>query len=79
MKDELFDFLRFMAETGITGIGTFYLLCAGVWGLPFGDEISKTLVGFSTLLGLFVEYHRQKHNKQTQFGTTTKPEESEEQ
>lgn len=74
MKDGLFDFLRFMAETGITGIGTFYLAIAAIWGLPFGDEVSKTLVAVSTLLGIFVGYQRQKFNKTTQFGTTTRPE-----
>ena len=75
MKDELFDFLRFMSETGITGIGSFYVLIAATWGLPFGDQINQTLMGISTLLGIFVEYQRSKHNKTTQFGTTTRPDE----
>ena len=78
MKDGLFDFLRFMAETGITGIGTFYLAIAAIWGLPYGDEVSQTLIAVSTLLGIFVEYQRQKFNKSKQFGTTTRPEEKEE-
>lgn len=63
MKDKVFNFLRFMAETGITAIGTFYLAIAGIWGLPFGDEISKTLIALSTLLGIFVGVKRAQYNR----------------
>lgn len=79
MKDGMFDFLRFMSETGITGIGTFYLAIAAIWNLPFGDEVSKTLIAVSTLFGIFVDYHRAKYNKSNQFGSLTRPEQEGEQ
>ena len=77
MKDGMFDFLRFMAETGITAIGTFYLAIAAIWGLPFGDEVSQTLIAVSTLLGVYVSYQRAKYNKR--FGSLTRPEQEGEQ
>ena len=77
MKDNVFNFLRFMAETGITAIGVAYLGLATVWHLPFGEEIKSTALIISTLLGVFVGVSRSNYNKQ-QSGTTTRPEESEE-
>lgn len=62
MTNKIFNFLRFMAETGITAIGAFYLTIAGIWGLPFGDEISQTLIAVSTLLGIFVGVKRLVYN-----------------
>ena len=77
MKDTVFDILRFLAETGITAIGTFYLAIASIWGLPYGDEISQTLIAVSTLLGIFVSVKRSQYNK-AQFGTTERPESEDE-
>ena len=78
MKNKVFDFLRFMAETGITAIGVAYLGLATVWNLPYGEQIKTTCIILSTLLGVFVGVSRSNYNKE-QFGSLTRPEESEEQ
>lgn len=77
MKNKVFDFLRFMAETGITAIGVAYLGLATVWNLPYGEQIKTTCIILSTLLGVFVGVSRSNYNKE-QFGSLTRPEESEE-
>lgn len=66
MKNSTFDFLRFLAEIGITAVGTFYKVVAEIWSLPYGEAVLATSVALSTLIGVFVEWQRQKHNK-TQF------------
>lgn len=74
MKNKVFDFLRFMAETGITAIGVAYLGLATVWNLPYGEQIKSTALILSTLLGVFVGVSRNNYNKQNQFGSTTREE-----
>jgi len=64
MKDKLFDFLRFMAETGLTAIGVAYLGLSTIWHLPYGEEIKNTLIIVSTLLGVFVGVSRANYNKE---------------
>ena len=63
MSDKTFDFIRFLAEIGITAVGTFYKVIAEIWSLPYGEAVLATSVALSTLIGVFVEWQRQKHKK----------------
>lgn len=65
LSNNTFDFLRFLAEIGITAVGTFYKVIAEIWGLGYGEAVLATSVALSTLIGVFVEWQRQKHNKET--------------
>lgn len=67
MSNKTFDFLRFLAEIGITAVGTFYKVIAEIWTLPYGEAVLATSVALSTLIGVFVEYQRQKHAKSKEF------------
>lgn len=63
MTDRTFNFIRFLAEVGITAIGTFYKVIAEIWDLPYGEAVLATCVALSTLIGVFVEYNRAQYNK----------------
>lgn len=63
MKNKFFNFLRFMAETGITALGACYLGLAVIWNLPFGEQIRDTALVLSTCLGIFVGVSRAAYNK----------------
>ena len=63
MSDKLFNFLRFMAETGITAIGSAYLGLSAIWSWAYGEEVSKTCVIVATLLGVFVGIKRVTYNR----------------
>lgn len=63
LSNDTFDFLRFLAEIGITALGAFYKGLAEVWSLPFGEAVLTTSVLLSTLIGVFVEWQRQRHKK----------------
>ena len=39
MSNNTFDFLRFLAEIGITAVGTFYKVIAEIWSLPYGEAV----------------------------------------
>lgn len=63
MNDKTFNFIRFLAEIGITAIGTFYKVVAEIWSLPYGEAVLATCVALSTLIGVWVEYSRYTWNK----------------
>lgn len=63
MSDKMFDFIRFLAEIGITAIGTFYKVVAEIWSLPYGEAVLATCVALSTLIGVFTEWQRTQYNK----------------
>lgn len=62
MSNKLFDTIRFLAETGISAIGAFYLAIAEIWGLPYGKAVSATALALSTLVGIFCGVSRQNYN-----------------
>lgn len=64
LSNDTFDFLRFLAEIGITALGAFYEGLASVWSLPYGEAVMATSILLSTCLGVFVEWQRQKHKKE---------------
>lgn len=63
LSNKAFDFLRFLAEIGITAVGTFYKVVAEIWGLPYGEAVLATCVALSTLVGVFTEWQRSQWNK----------------
>lgn len=67
LTNDTFDFIRFLAETGITAIGAFYAALAEIWSLPYGKAVMASCLALSTLVGVFTEYQRNKHKKQTIF------------
>ena len=66
LNNNTFDFIRFLAEIGITAIGAFYQGLAEIWGLPYGEAVMATSLLLSTLVGVFTEWQRKKHEKEVQ-------------
>ena len=64
MSNKTYDFIRFLAEIGITAVGTFYKVIAEIWSLPYGEAVLATCVALSTFVGVFVEWKRQQYNKE---------------
>ena len=63
MTDRTFNFIRFLAEIGITALGTFYKVIAEIWELPYGEAVLATCVALSTLIGVFTEWQRTQYAK----------------
>lgn len=64
LSNDTFDFIRFLAEIGITAVGAFYKGIAEVWSLPYGEAVLTTSVLLSTLIGVYVEWQRKRHEKE---------------
>lgn len=65
MSDRLYDILS-KVQRWLPALAVFYITIASIWGLPFGDEISKTINAIAALLAATLEistvvYHKKKH------------------
>lgn len=51
LPNKVYDILKWLVILFIPALATFYGVLAGIWNLPFIDEIPKTLIALDTFLG----------------------------
>lgn len=64
MNSKVYDVLKFIAQIVLPALATFYLTLAGIWGLPFGEEVSATIMAADTLLGAVLMISSNAYKKQ---------------
>lgn len=62
MSDKVYDVLKFIAQIVLPALATFYLTLAGIWSLPYGEQISGTVMAIDTLLGAILMISSTKYN-----------------
>ena len=64
MNNKVYDIFKFIAQIVLPALATFYLTLAGIWGLPFGEQVSGTIMAIDTLLGAILMLSSNKYNKE---------------
>lgn len=72
MSNKVYDILKFIAQIVLPALATFYLTIAGIWSLPFGEEISGTIMAIDTLLGACLMLSSKNYNKNNVTDETVK-------
>lgn len=54
MSDKVYDVLKWIAQYLLPALGTLYFALAGIWGLPYGEEIVGTITAVDTFLGVLL-------------------------
>ena len=54
MSNKTYDVLKWIAMYLLPALGTLYFALAGIWGLPFGEEIVGTITALDTFLGVVI-------------------------
>ena len=52
MSNKTYDALKWIAMVALPAIGTLYFALAGIWGLPFGEQIVGTITAIDTFFGI---------------------------
>lgn len=65
MNNKVYDILKFIAQIVLPALATFYLTLAGIWSLPYGEQISGTIMAIDTLLGAILMISSTKYNSNT--------------
>lgn len=64
MSNKTYDILKWIAQILLPAIGTLYFALAGIWGLPFAEEIVGTIMAVDTFLGVILGISTKKYNDQ---------------
>nr|WP_302119416.1 phage holin [uncultured Ruminococcus sp.] len=63
MTNKIYDVLKYIALIVLPAIGTLYFAVAGIWGLPYGEQIVGTITAIDTCLGALLGLSAYKYNK----------------
>lgn len=63
LSDKKYDILKYIAQYFLPALGTLYFALAGIWGLPYGEEIVGTITAVDTFLGVLLGISTANYNK----------------
>ena len=63
MSNATYDKLKFIAQVVLPAIGTLYAALAGIWGLPYAEQIVGTIVAVDTFLGVVLKISTHQYMK----------------
>ena len=63
MSNKVYDALKWIAMYLLPALGTLYFALAGIWGLPYGEQIVGTITAVDTFLVLILGISASQYNK----------------
>lgn len=63
MSNKVYDALKFIAQIVLPAIATLYVTLAGIWGLPYSEQIAGTVMAVDTFLGAILMLSSKNYNK----------------
>lgn len=63
MSNKMYDVLKYLAQIGLPAIATLYFTLAGVWGLPYAEQVVGTITAIDTFLGVMLGLSKTKYDK----------------
>lgn len=64
MSNKMYDLLKKLAMIILPGLGALYFTLAGIWGLPYGEQVVGTIAAITTFLGVVLDASSRKYNKE---------------
>ena len=65
LSDKMYDLLKWIAQYLLPAAGTLYFALAGIWGLPYGEQIVGTITAVDTFLGVLLGISSVQYKKNT--------------
>ena len=63
LTNRVYDVLKYIAQIVLPAVATLYLALANIWGLPYGEAISGTIMAIDTFLGVCLGISSANYNK----------------
>ena len=63
MSNRLYDILKKLAMVWLPAIGTLYFALAGIWNLPYAEQVVGTITAIDTFLGAILGISTRAYNK----------------
>ena len=59
----MYDILKWIAQYVLPAAGTLYFALAGIWGLPYGEQVVGTITAVDTFFGVILGISRLQYNR----------------
>ncbi len=66
MDNKTYDVLKWIAMYLLPSLGTLYFALAGIWGLPYGEQVVGTITAIDTFLGVILGISSAQYKKTKQ-------------
>ena len=63
LSNRVYDILKWIAMYLLPAAGTLYFALAGIWGLPYGEQIVGTITAVDTFLGILLGISTAQYKK----------------
>ena len=63
MTNKVYDALKWIAMYLLPALGTLYFALAGIWGLPYGEQVVGTITAIDTFLGVLLGISNAQYKK----------------
>jgi len=63
MSNKTYDTLKYIAQIVLPALGTLYFALAGIWGLPYGEQIVGTIAAVDTFMGVLLKISSNNYYK----------------
>lgn len=67
MPNKTYDILKYIAQIILPAIATLYFALAGIWNLPYGEQIVGTITAIDTFLGVILGISTINYNKELNY------------
>jgi hypothetical protein len=64
LDNKVYDILKWVALVVLPAVATLYTALAGVWGLPFAEEIPATITAIDLFIGALLGVSTAQYNKE---------------
>ena len=65
MSNKVYDVLKWIAMYLLPAVGTLYFALAGIWNLPYGEQVVGTITAVDTFLGVLLGISNVQYKKTT--------------
>lgn len=63
LPNKVYDVLKVICTIVLPAISTCYFAIAGIWGLPYAEQIVGTIAAVTTLIGALIGISTANYNK----------------
>lgn len=63
MNNKTYDVIKWIAQYLLPAVGTLYFALAGIWNLPYGEQVVGTITAVDAFLGMILGISTNQYNK----------------
>ncbi len=63
ISNHTYDILKWITQFLLPAAGTLYFALAGIWGMPYGEQIVGTVTAVDTFLGVLLGISSSRYNR----------------